>query len=206
MPKRIPSIIGAIVIIISVFLPIISLNITDYHDYDIIFHYWLSGLMYVSSKNGNGRKSGYRFDPNLIGFACMVAVIALAIMTIVKSARKKDPIFIVIFGIIATGFLVGTTFFMMALLEFALKSVGLGTISSSLIPSYGFYCGIIGGILIVIGGLILKEQPSQIKEAKPKTVAQQKPSDTGIKFCEDCGKIIRNGDRFCIECGAPIKQ
>lgn len=200
MPKRIPSLIGGIVIIISVFLPIISLNITDYHDYDIILHYWLSGLMYFSAKDGDDRVRRYRFYPNVIGFACMVAVIALAILTIVKSAQKKDPIYIVIFGIIATGFLVGTTFFMMALLEFVMINEGLGTISSSLIPSYGFYCGIIGGILIVIGGLILKEQPSQLRERIQKT------EETGIKFCEKCGKIIRSGDKFCIECGTPIKH
>lgn len=198
MPKRIPSLIGGIVIIISVFLPIISIN-TTYHDYDIIFHYWLSGLMYISAKNGNGSESRYRFYPNVIGFACMVAVIAMGILTIIKSAKQKDSWQIIIFGIISTGILVGTTFWMMAFLSFVLKNEGLGSFTSSLIPSYGFYCCIIGGILIVIGGLILKEHPTQLREGKQKT------EETGIKFCEKCGKIIRSSDRYCIECGAPIK-
>ena len=200
MTKRIPSIIGAIVLIISVFLPIISLNITDYHDYDIILHYWMSGLMYFSAKDGDDKVSRFRFYPNVIGFGFMVNIIALAIIIIIKSAQKKDPILTVIFGIIATGFLVGNTFWMMALLEFVMINEGLGTISSSLIPSYGFYSGIIGGILIVIGGLILKEYPSQLREGIQKT------EETGIKFCEKCGKIIRSGDKFCIECGTLIKH
>ena len=200
MPKRIPSLIGGIVIIISVFLPIISLNITDYHDYDIILHYWLSGLMYVSAKNGNDRTSRYRFYPNVIGFACMVAVIAMGILTIIKSAKQKDSWQIIIFGIISTGILIGTTFWMMALLSFVMKNEGLGKFASSFIPGYGFYCCIIGGILIVIGGLILKEHPSQLRERIQKT------EETGIKFCEKCGKIIRSGDKFCIECGTPIKH
>ena len=200
MPKRIPSLIGGIVIIISVFLPIISINIIDYHDYDVIFHYWLSGLLYVSAKNGDGRERGYRFDFNIIGFACMVAVIAMGILIIIKSVKQKDSGKIIIFGIISTAILVGTTFFMMALLSFAMKNEGLGKFASSLIPSYGFYCCIIGGILSVIGGLILKDHPSQLKEEIQKT------EESGIKFCEKCGKIIRSGDRFCIECGAAIKQ
>jgi len=82
MGKSITSLIGGMTIIFSVFLPILSI-FTTYKDYNIIFHYWAIGLMYVYSRNeDNGTNTGMEFQPTIIGIGLVVLLVIFGILII----------------------------------------------------------------------------------------------------------------------------
>ncbi|MFX1385460.1 MAG: zinc ribbon domain-containing protein [Promethearchaeota archaeon] len=206
MAKSITSIIGGITIIFSVFLPVLSI-FTTYKDYNIVFHYWAIGLMYVYLRNGdNGTDTGIEFQANIIGIGVDILFVVFGILIILKSIEGRGSNLMITFGIISMITIVSFTALIYFALWNALYNIGLGNIASSLIPSYGFYVALIGGILMIIGGSILKKSSTKIQERQIKVLESPKSQKIETFICQKCGKINRTEDKFCIECGASLKR
>jgi len=208
-PRNITSLIGGIIIIISVFLPILS-RFTTYKGYNIIFHYWAVGIMYVDAKNGdNGTERGMELYPNVIGIGLIILLVVFGILIIIKGIEGKGSNMTIIFGIISIVSIASFTALMYFLLRFVLYNIGLGNITSSLMPSYGFYVGLIGGIIILIGGVILKKSTKvstkKPREEKLEISKQSKSQRIETAICQKCGGTNRIDDNFCVECGSSMK-
>ena len=209
MSRNITSLIGGIIIIVSVFLPILSI-FTTYKGYNIIFHYWAVGIMYVDAKNGdNGTERGTELSPNIIGIGIVILLVVFGILIIIRGLEGKGPNSTIAFGIISTFSIISFTALMYFALWNALYNIGLGNIVSSLMPSYGFYVGLSGGIIIIIGGAILKKSMNKStkkpREEKLEISRQAKPQRIETKICQKCGETNRFDDNFCVECGAAMK-
>ena len=206
MGKSITSLIGGMTIIFSVFLPILSI-FTTYKDYNIIFHYWAIGLMYVYSRDGdNGTDTGMEFQPNIIGIVVVILFVIFGILIILKAIEGNGSNLMFAFGIISMVSIVSFTALMYFALWNALYNIGLGNIASSLMPSYGFYVALIGGIFTIIGGSILKKSSREKQEGHPKISERSKSQKIETFICQKCGIVNRTDDNFCVECGAPLKR
>ena len=213
MSRNITSLIGGIIIIVSIFLPILSI-FTTYKGYNIVFHYWAVGIMYVDAKNeDNGTERGTELSPNIIGIGIVILLVVFGILIIIRGLEGKGPNSTIAFGIISTFSIISFTALMYFALWNALYNIGLGNIVSSLMPSYGFYVGLSGGIIIIIGGAILKESTKEStkkstqkpREEKLEISKQSKSQKIETKICQKCGETNRFDDNFCVECGAAMK-
>jgi hypothetical protein len=205
MSRNITSLIGGIIIIVSVFLPILSI-FTTYKGYNIIFHYWAVGIMYVDAKSGdNGTERGTELSPNIIGIGIVILLVVFGILIIIRGLEGKGSNSTIAFGIISMVSIVSFTALMYFALWNALYNIGLGNIVSSLMPSYGFYVGLSGGIIIIIGGAILKKSTQKPREEKLEISKQSKSQKIETKICQKCGETNRFDDNFCVECGAAMK-
>jgi len=71
----------------------------------------------------------------------------------------------------------------------------------------------LGVVLLVVGGIWYWQSGREEREAKPhrrrrKTrpaPALEVEEDDEVRYCPQCGKRARPGDRFCRTCGAPLK-
>lgn len=164
--NKVLCIVGGIISIFSVFLPVFSMTMTGVLGGDYIFYYWMFGFAIFHKKGGTNLNP--QFYSDVVGIICMILIIIGAIISIIYAFKdpKKGHLFLeveapselegksgsilIIAGIITYFVIFSLIWYTDSnmLIEFAARFSGHPNV---LIPSYGFFVAIIGGIISLIG-------------------------------------------------------
>ena len=194
--SRIVSLIGGIILIVAAFLP---------------FSYFVDGLYstfqitlaVLMNFTDNSVMQNFLLQVNpSYGMAAMILVLIVAgffllVMGGLIAIFKK-----------AGGSIAGPAGIIVLTIAILLYASG----SFSGIFWYGYFIGLVGAILCIIGGTMPSNkgknktdvpvnQQQNVTTTGAPIGSDQSPHDTGIKFCNQCGYQNKKDTSFCVNCG-----
>ena len=158
MAKKGLCIVGGVLMIVSMFLPVLFFNMGGSAlgvSYNVSIYYWMFGFAYLVATVSYGGQTGAAtdtyFEMDTLGGICMAIIMVGAILAFVlSSSDSKAALIGGLLGILGMGIYIGGVYggFMVPSWVTAAASAGY------LVPFVGFYLCFLGGLLALIGGAL----------------------------------------------------
>ena len=158
MAKKALCIVGGVLMIVSVFLPVLFFSMSASGlgvSVNATIYYWMFGFAYlILTASAGGQTASLTdayFEPDMLGGICMGIIIVGAILAFVFSSSESKVA--IIGGLI--GLLSMIVYISGVYMNFMVPNwVAYGAQSGQLMPFVGFYVCIVGGILALVGGAL----------------------------------------------------
>ncbi|TFG05939.1 MAG: hypothetical protein EU539_08815 [Promethearchaeota archaeon] len=161
MENKYCSLVGGIMMIISVFLPVTFYYFTyrtGNFTFTLVIFYWMFGYLYIGAfGEGYGetfQESGIFFDIEYVGLICMIMIILVSVIIIAKSYNTTSKfsmhggiLNVLIMFLYLVAFYSGFMITQRTIIQNFLRS-GIGV----MIPFLGVFLCLIGGMLSMMGG------------------------------------------------------